>query len=501
MVEFLTDNTLGRTWYEMRQGKTVLAEKCQYLIRYPNELFLPEGIAPQAPTAGQDDLPKEKLLEAQVQIAYRTKKDPRDLKVLDPACGSGHFLLYAFDLLETIYEDAWHDENLPAPIGRGAGGEGMLPLRTAYPTLDRLRQAVPELILRHNLYGIDIDRRACQIAALALWLRSQRRFKDLGLKPADRPPITKSNIVTAEPMPREDDLLEEAAESFRQPILGQLLRTVFEKMKLAGEAGSLLKIEDEIRGPLAEGRRQWEAQSQAARDRKGRKLLFSVDEMESLVNGLPSPSGRGAGGEGQKTLDLSGITDEEFWTEAEPTILAELKRIAAAATNGKAVERTLFAEDAEQGFAFVDLCRQRYDVALMNPPFGEASLPSKSYIEDTYGDTKGDVYKAFVECFQDRLVPSGMLGIISSRTGFFLGRSADWRTRILLRLFRIQAFADFGQGVLDAVVETAGYVLRSLSEAEDRLLTFRLVPELERVAKDRQGCFSIPKYQNQAQRS
>ena len=72
----------------------------------------------------------------------------------------------------------------------------------------------------------------------------------------------------------------------------------------------------------------------------------------------------------------------------------------------------------------------------MNPPFGDASLPSKTYIDETYGDTKGDVYKAFVECFHDRLVPSGYLGIISSRTGFFLGQSEDWRTRVVLRLFR-----------------------------------------------------------------
>ena len=70
----------------------------------------------------------------------------------------------------------------------------------------------------------------------------------------------------------------------------------------------------------------------------------------------------------------------------------------------------------------------------MNPPFGDASLPSKPYIEDTYADTKGDVYKAFVECFQDRLVPTGMLGIIS--TDGSLGQSTDWRQRIVLRLYR-----------------------------------------------------------------
>ena len=42
--------------------------------------------------------------------SLRTKKDPRDLKILDPACGSGHFLLYGFDLLITIYREAWEDD-------------------------------------------------------------------------------------------------------------------------------------------------------------------------------------------------------------------------------------------------------------------------------------------------------------------------------------------------------------------------------------------------------
>lgn len=154
-----------------------------------------------------------------------------------------------------------------------------------------------------------------------------------------------------------------------------------------------------------------------------------------------------------------------------------------------------FADDAERGFAFIDLCRQRYDVALMNPPFGDASLPSKAYLDDTYGDTKGDVYKAFVECFQARLVPAEVLGVISSRTGFFLSQSEDWRTRVILRLFRPIALADLGMGVLDAMVEVAAYVLRSLSEQEARELTLSLVPLLANVALDKRGRFSLPKWQ------
>ncbi len=139
---------------------------------------------------------KQELLKLPVHIPHRPKKDPRELKILDPACGSGHFLLYCFDLLLTIYEEAYTDPELgPA-------------LQKDYPKLEDLRRDVPRLILAHNLHGIDIDLRASQIAALALWLRCQRAYQEMGLK-KDRPKITRSNFVCAEPMPGEEQMLKE----------------------------------------------------------------------------------------------------------------------------------------------------------------------------------------------------------------------------------------------------------------------------------------------------
>ena len=134
-------------------------------------------------------------------------------------------------------------------------------------------------------------------------------------------------------------------------------------------------------------------------------------------------------------------------------------------------------------------------MTLMNPPFGDSSLASKPYIEHTYLDTRGDIYKAFVERFQARLVPAGYLGIISSRTGFFLAQSEDWRTRVVLRLFRPIVLADLGSGVLDAMVEVAAYVLRNLSESEARDVTLSLLPVLRTLELDAQDRFSIVKWQ------
>ncbi len=116
VVEFLTDNTLGRIWYEMTKGETGLKDQCRYLVRRPNEIFLKEGEA--APTENREletgELSQEELLRQPVHIPHRPLKDPREIRLLDPACGSMHFGLYAFDLFETIYEEYWErSEGVP----------------------------------------------------------------------------------------------------------------------------------------------------------------------------------------------------------------------------------------------------------------------------------------------------------------------------------------------------------------------------------------------------
>ena len=68
VVQFLCDNTLARIWFEMRGGDTRLGAFCEYMVK-----------------------PRE--------ANVRAKRDPRDIRIIDPACGSGHFLLYCFVLL------------------------------------------------------------------------------------------------------------------------------------------------------------------------------------------------------------------------------------------------------------------------------------------------------------------------------------------------------------------------------------------------------------------
>ena len=474
VVEFLTDNTLGRIWYEMRKGNTKLKDQCRYMVRRPSEVFLPEGsVVPgpsslEAETDDQGQMTNDELLKLPVYIPHRPKKDPREIRILDPACGSGHFLLYCFGLLLVIYEEAYDDPDL--------GSE----LQVDYATKDDFRRLLPGLILRHNLHGIDIDLRAVQIAGLALWLRCQRYWseilgpsslakdktqwtRDQGLRT-----IRKSNVVCAEPMPGEKELLDEFLKTLRDDhlealirqvmqvpegtrvratkamadSLSDLVRTVWEKMQLAGEAGSLLKIEEELQDAIRRGQEEWEERLPLFRYAEYR---LGEEPKEQLLRFVPGE----VGGEGAT-----------FWDKAESLVRQALDELVSFASAGGRFQRRLFVEDAKQGLGFVDVCRQRYDVVLMNPPFGESSKPARGLLEKQYPRTKNDLYAAFVEMGLRRLHPGGLLGAITSRTGFFLSSFQKWREEVLLREALPTVFADLGYGVLDtAMVETAAYCL------------------------------------------
>src|SRR5204863_9463949 len=119
--------------------------------------------------------------------------------------------------------------------------------------------------------------------------------------------------------------------------------------------------------------------------------------------------------------------------KAEASIVEALRRFAETATGGAGMRRRLFSGDAAQGIALIDLLRSRFDGVLMNPPFGAPSLAAKKEFEKAYPRTKNDIFAAFVERGIQLLHPGGMLGAITSRTGFFLSSFQKWREEILLK--------------------------------------------------------------------
>ena len=454
VVEFLTDNTLGRLWYEMMRGETTLRDRCCYLVRRPTEIFLKPGETAPESTSGSEvkaseNLSQEELLRQPVHIPHRPLKDPREIRLLDPACGSMHFGLYAFDLFTVIYDEAWEIAHGTDDAAKSA--ETFAPFvsfAASFPEKVAFLGEMPRLIVEHNIHGIDIDPRAAQIAGLSLWLRAQRAWHQAGVKPNDHLRITHSNIVCAEPMPGEKELLREFIEqqfpAGERPAFAFLLEKIFDRMTLAGEAGSLLRIEEEIRTAIAEARALAKSQSAPRQAR-----LFAGDEPPE-----------------QAALDLRGLNDEQFWQAAEQRIYDALEAYAEQAENGGGFQRRLFAGDAAQGFAFIDLCRKRYDVVVMNPPFGELTTAATDYVKGAYPLHSNNILCAFLERYAKSLQELGRCGCVLDRTILIKNSYETFRRKLLLESGALSVVADLGWNVLDANVEVSTLVLTGSSQSK-----------------------------------
>lgn len=388
VVEFLVDNTLGRLWFNWTGGQTGLRDRCQYLLVKPDE---------------QPD-PAKRL------------RDPRTIKLLDPACGSMHFGLYAFDLFLEIYREAWAWEQTHGPgcLDTETGGNADLkPLSQTYADQDAFLHDVPRLVIEHNIYGVDIDPRAAQIASLALWLRAQRAWHEAGVKAKDRPQVGRGHVVAAVAPPAEVDLRKRFMEEL-DPLDAELFEKTLFLLKGLPELGVLLQVEKEL---------------------------------PALVRAVFGEHG-----------DLFREEDMAQWQKAEARLqeaLIEFARAARATYQGR-----LFAEDALQGLRMIDHCREVFDVVVMNPPFGALSAGTKTQLGKAYPRSKNDLLAIFVERGLEMMRTGGRLGAITSRTCFFLSSFQKWREEIVLGIAQPEVMADLGMGVMDdAMVEAAAYTL------------------------------------------
>ena len=403
VVRFLTDNSLGRIWYEMTRGESRIGEEqCRYMIRRPGE-----------------------------PLEERKLKEPTEILSLDPTCGSMHFGLYLYEVYEYIYMDAW--DNQPSLLQE---------FREVH-TRETFRREVPRLILENNIYGCEIDPRALQIAALSLWLRAQKSYSQMNLDAAERPLITRSNLVLAEAMPGNKRLLKGLMDEFDKPMQ-RLLTTIWNKMKYVGEAGLLFKMEKEISDDIEYLRKNW---SKVNQNRNAN--IFDSEERRAEI---------AAANEARTELRHH---KDEFFEEIAERLQTALQELSSRLSEEEGYENALFSEDATRGFAFIELCQKRFDCIVMNPPFGEGSEHTSQYMNDNYPAWSKNLVCAFFDRMQEMLDDEGKLGAIFDRTVMIKSSYEAFRRRNLCGF--ITACADTGWGVLDASVETSTLVLNKLS--------------------------------------
>lgn len=422
VVRFLTDNSLGRIWYEMTRGESRIGEEqCRYMIRRPGE-----------------------------PLEERKLKEPTEILSLDPTCGSMHFGLYLYEVYEYIYMDAW--DNQPSLLQE---------FREVH-TRETFHREVPRLVLENNIYGCEIDPRALQIAALSLWLRAQKSYSQMNLDAAERPLIARSNLVLAEAMPGNKRLLKGLMDEFDKPMQ-RLLTTIWNKMKYVGEAGLLFKMEKEISDDIEYLRKNWSKVNQ------NRNVSF-YDSEERRAEVMAANEAR---------TELRHHKDE-FFEEIAERLQTALQELSSRLSEEEGYENALFSEDATRGFAFIELCQKRFDCIVMNPPFGEGSEHTSQYMNDNYPAWSKNLVCAFFDRMQEMLDDEGKLGAIFDRTVMIKSSYEAFRRRNLCGF--ITACADTGWGVLDASVETSTLVLNKLcSDVEG---VFMDVQDVEPDEKD-----------------
>lgn len=176
IVRYLVENSLGRLWL-LNRPSSKLALQMDYYIKTEQE-----------------------------EVDFLRINKPEEIKICDPACGSGHMLTYAFDLLYAIYEE-----------------EGYEPSNIA------------EKILTYNLYGIEIDERAGELASFALTMKArakQRRFFNKGIKP---------NICVLENIQFHEDELNEYMDFIGRDLFTSPLQSTLHQFEEADNFGSLIR--------------------------------------------------------------------------------------------------------------------------------------------------------------------------------------------------------------------------------------------------------------------
>tara|TARA_R110001583_G_scaffold34370_4_gene115529 strand:- start:3183 stop:6845 length:3663 start_codon:yes stop_codon:yes gene_type:complete len=329
IVQYLVQNSVGRQWLQTYRDSP-LKEKMPYYIE-----------------------PAEQTPEVQAELAAIIPKDlkPETLSCIDPAVGSGHLLIEAYKVFKAIYEE------------RG------------YRTRD-----IPQLILENNLFGLDIDDRAGQLAGFALMMLAREddrrifsrniRLNVLSLQESSNvnlPSLWRSLNLTGEwQSGTSQGLFEEEQQdlsAFTADSRYQLLQRTLERFKQAKTFGSLIDVPNE--------------------DYEGiKELLVSLCELEN------------AGDPMQKSAAIHLIPYVH-----QAAILA-----------------------------------QKYDMVVANPPYMGGKWMSgevKKFISRSYPDSSSDLYSAFLEKGFSLCNRTGINSQVTLQTWMFLSGFSELREKIV----------------------------------------------------------------------
>jgi len=294
-----------------------------------------------------------------------------DVKILDPAMGSGHILVYAFDILFEIYENL------------------------GWSTKDSVLS-----ILKNNLYGLEIDERAGQLASFAFMMKAREKFSRL-FSVLKREETFKLNTLVIE---ESNSLSEKIKVKIKDNNLSNLAK-VIEKFEDAKEYGSILKLETIDKETLE---KEFNLLKESLNNNEQETLIFNEDELNISI-------------------------------EEDLELIENLIGQHIALTN-------------------------KYEVVVTNPPYmGNSRMNTvlKKYIEINYSDVKNDLFAVFFIKCGEITKKKGYLGFMSPFVWMFI-KSYEELRKIFIEQKTISSLVQLEySGFEDATVPICTFVLQN----------------------------------------
>ncbi|MDN6181037.1 MAG: BREX-1 system adenine-specific DNA-methyltransferase PglX [Halomonas subglaciescola] len=376
-------NSLGRQWLQTNPGSPLKGQMPYYI----------------------EPAEQEPEVQAELDALIPANLDPEALKVLDPAMGSGHILVEAYNVLKAIYEE------------RG------------YRTRD-----IPRLILQNNLFGLDIDDRAAQLAGFTLMMKARKDDRRIFSRMGDGK--ASLNVM--------------AVQSTRHLKLNELWRD----LNLTGD---------------------WhQGQSQSLFESEQQELSSSVStDNNSTYKAIADLIERFA-----EAKTFGSLIEVPSELEAPLNILRQ--KLAELIDSGDTMQKTAAGRllpIVHQAWVLA----QRYDAVVANPPYmGSKGMNKalKDYAKKAYPNSKSDLFAIFMEHAFSLLAPQGYNAQINMQSWMFLSsyeKLRDW----LLDNTTIITMAHLGGRAFDSisgeVVSATAFVMEKIAKPDYQGAYLRLV--------------------------
>ena len=345
VVKFLVDNSLGKLYLEM----------------YPDSEIKNKYKIANAPSK-----------------QCRERKPLREIRLMDPAPGSGNFLLYGFDLFYDLYIDQIENYGAFYDVA-----------------------SIPKMIIEDNLYGIDLDDRAVQLAQLGLYIKAKRKKRNVR--------INHFNIVSSDfylPAFEEVRHLFES-EAKLETYQEKIITSIWEDLQNAHKFGSLLRLEEKFNVQLHGLVSEFDSAQQS---------LFREENIASYE-----------------------LFRDNFFNRLEKALMHSTTNQGVDFLNSKTAD----------AIVFLKLLTQKYDIAVANPPYTDSAdfgVELKKFVEANYKQPykfNSNLYAAFIRRCCEITTDDGYVGMIHPHTFMFIKTFEDVR-KYLIEHTHIDLMVDYG---------------------------------------------------------